>query len=213
MSITNIIWDWNGTLLNDVQLCHRVVTQLLYDNHLPSLSLDKYLEVFTFPIKKYYEAIGFDFKVKSFEELSQDFIDLYLAELDQVKLYPNTREILSWANTRFKLEIISAYEHNKLLTATSQLLDTSLFQSILGISDNHAHSKLHLLQGRLTGEDENKFLLVGDTLHDAEIAQECGIKCILVAQGHQSENRLKQNTGGYKIVDNLNALKQELELI
>lgn len=213
MSITNIIWDWNGTLLDDVPLCHKVVSKLLLDNHLPEISIQEYLDVFTFPIKSYYEAIGFDFSVKSFEELSQEFIHHYLLNLDQVKLYPGTQNLLEWSSERFELEIISAYEHNKLISATSKMLNTKLFRSITGISDNYASSKLHLFQKRLAGENNNNYLLIGDTLHDAEIAQACGIMCILIAHGHQSKEKLKQNSGYFKIVSNLAELRQELEMI
>jgi phosphoglycolate phosphatase len=35
--------------------------------------------------------------------------------------------------------------------------------------------------------------MVGDTLHDFEVAQHAGIQCILVASGHQSRQRLEKS--------------------
>jgi phosphoglycolate phosphatase len=32
--------------------------------------------------------------------------------------------------------------------------------------------------------------MIGDTVHDFEVASEMGVKCILIADGHQSEERL-----------------------
>jgi phosphoglycolate phosphatase len=55
-----IIWDWNGTLLNDVKECLQIINKSLHKRNLPALNLPRYLEKFQFPVKKYYEAIGFN---------------------------------------------------------------------------------------------------------------------------------------------------------
>ena len=35
--ITTIVWDWNGTLLDDVELCMTSINRLLQEHHLPQL--------------------------------------------------------------------------------------------------------------------------------------------------------------------------------
>ena len=57
----HIIWDWNGTLLDDKWLCVESINQALQKRNLPELSDDRYMEVFTFPVQEYYKAVGFDF--------------------------------------------------------------------------------------------------------------------------------------------------------
>ena len=47
-------------------------------------------------------------------------------------------------------------------------------------------------------------LLIGDTLHDAEVAAAADVDCVLVAHGHQSKERLKQS--GAQVVDSLEAI-------
>ena len=59
MKYESIIWDWNGTLLNDVGTAIDSINYLLKDRKLSPLTLDRYLEVFTFPVQNYYEQIGF----------------------------------------------------------------------------------------------------------------------------------------------------------
>ena len=49
----HIIWDWNGTLLNDVKLCADIMNNLLKTRSLPTITLEKYREIFTFPVKDY----------------------------------------------------------------------------------------------------------------------------------------------------------------
>jgi len=60
---SHIIWDWNGTLLNDVEWCIKVMNQLLVQRSLPPISdVSAYYEVFCFPIIKYYKNLKFDFE-------------------------------------------------------------------------------------------------------------------------------------------------------
>ncbi len=57
-----LIWDWNGTLLDDVTLCNDCLNQLLEAHGYPQ-RYDRagYRELFGFPIEDYYRCAGFDF--------------------------------------------------------------------------------------------------------------------------------------------------------
>ena len=57
----HIIWDWNGTLLNDRWLCVEAINQALNKRNLPMLTEGKYKDVFSFPVEDYYKKVGFDF--------------------------------------------------------------------------------------------------------------------------------------------------------
>ena len=76
----HIIWDWNGTLLNDVDFCRRIINRILVENDLPELSLNRYREIFTFPVEDYYKTAGLDFSKTSFEVLGKDFMVEYEAK-------------------------------------------------------------------------------------------------------------------------------------
>jgi phosphoglycolate phosphatase len=80
------------------------------------------------------------------------------------------------------------------------------FEGVAGLTDHYAVSKVD--RGRQLIRDFNinteKTWLIGDTTHDHEVAAELGVKCILIADGHQSKKRLLQ-TGGI-VIDNLNQL-------
>lgn len=62
----HVIWDWNGTLLDDVQIAINSMNSLLRKRELPTLNNKTYRNIFTFPVKEYYSKLGFDFKVDSF---------------------------------------------------------------------------------------------------------------------------------------------------
>ena len=94
----------------------------------------------------------------------------------------------------YKQAIISAMQHDELLKSVAALSIDSYFDYILGISDHYAHSKVE--NARDFFIDSNlkpaNVTLIGDTIHDSEVAAELGCRCILVATGHQSVKRLKE---------------------
>ena len=90
----HIIWDWNGTLLNDVQMCSDIMNNLLKVRSLPTITLEKYKEIFTFPVKDYYIKAGHNFENESFEKIGKDFIDEYEKRKTECTLYPFAAEVL-----------------------------------------------------------------------------------------------------------------------
>ncbi len=75
-----VLWDWNGTLLDDVALCVDALNRLLRIYHYPQqYSLAQYREIFGFPIEDYYVRAGFDFSKNSYKELADDYMQDYLA--------------------------------------------------------------------------------------------------------------------------------------
>ena len=63
MRYKHIIWDWNGTLLDDTWLCVEGINQALIKRNLTPISEDRYREVFTFPVRDYYKKLGFDLTI------------------------------------------------------------------------------------------------------------------------------------------------------
>ena len=78
MRYTDVIWDFNGTLLDDAGAGLACVEELLRRRGLPPLgSLARYREVFRFPIRDYYTDIGFDFSREPYEALADEWALLY----------------------------------------------------------------------------------------------------------------------------------------
>ena len=71
----HIIWDWNGTLINDAWLFVDVMNKFLTQRKLKSINVNKYRDIFGFPIKKYYEKLGFNLSKEPFEKLGLIFIE------------------------------------------------------------------------------------------------------------------------------------------
>jgi len=189
----HIIWDWNGTLLNDVDYCRKIINKILNENNLPELSLQKYREIFTFPVQDYYQAAGLDFSKKSFEVLGKEFIDDYEVNKLTCSLHDNAVEVLSLIHKQgIGQSVLSAYLHDNLVKILEHYNLTLYFDNIIGLDNIYAGSKTHL--GLMLIEKLNlpgtEILFVGDTLHDAEVAKAMGVDCVLIANGHQTEHKL-----------------------
>lgn len=189
-----IIFDFNGTLLNDVSLALEVNNYLIkkYLNKEP-LTLMQYRDIFTFPIKTFNERLGFDFNIFDFKKVSNDYINYYLSKEDDLKLYDGVKELLlKNIEKGYQNIIISACEQQILVNQLKKLEIYDYFDEVLGISDIYAESKMHLGKEFIKKqENKNEIIFIGDTVHDYEVAKEMGVSCILISQGHQSKQVLE----------------------
>lgn len=206
-----IIWDWNGTLLDDAELCLASINKMLEIRSLPTISLEKYRDVFTFPVIEYYTELGFDFELEVWETVAVEFIDLYMNELQNCILTSYAKETLeAFKQKGYRQAIISAMQHDNLLKSVSDLGIFHYFEHIGGIGDHYAVSKIDNAINYLnsSGVNPENMTLIGDTIHDSEVAAKLGCKCILVANGHQSYERLKKT--GLPVVQNLSEIEMFL---
>jgi phosphoglycolate phosphatase len=208
---TTIIWDWNGTLLDDAEICLAAINQMLKKRILPELSIIKYREVFTFPVIDYYRKVGFDFTKEEWEPVAMEFIDLYLKALPACGLTPYAARVLEeFRQKGYRQAIVSAMQHEALLKSVKDLGIYDYFDFIGGIGDHYGGGKIENARNYFiqSGINPQKVTLIGDTLHDLEVASELHCKCILVATGHQSVSRLAQT--GMPVINNLSEISSFL---
>lgn len=191
-----IIWDWNGTLLNDATICLDGINLMLEMRNVAALSMERYRQIFTFPIKNYYQAAGFDFEKEPFEIPAEEFILHYKRLLPLAGLFHDVVDTLEYFNKLgYRQFIVSAMEQNALAQSVSERGIDGFFEAVWGIENNLAHSKVHRAMQliKIFDIEPRQALIVGDTLHDAEVANELGIDIVLISRGHQNPARLSQN--------------------
>lgn len=205
--MNTVIWDWNGTLLNDIDLCINSINKLLKARQLPEIDIDTYKEIFSFPVKDYYKTLGFDFEKEDFSIPAHQFIDLYNEGFDSCSIQQYSVEVLTFFKEKgLRQFVLSAMEHDMLVKTLKSKGIENFFEGIAGLKDHYAVSKIE--QGFQLIRDYKieieRTWLIGDTIHDFEVAEELGVKCVLIADGHQSVKRLKQ-TGG-TVIESLKEL-------
>ena len=188
---THVIWDWNGTLLDDADWCLTVINTLLVDRNLsPIKDIAAYRDIFGFPVIDYYRRAGFDFEKEPFEIPAKEFIRQYHSNDNRFRLFDGASEVLAAVNKMGSRQaILSASELNNLRSQTDLFDIERYLDDILGISNIYAGSKLSIGQSYIRGIS-GKAVLIGDTIHDCEVAVALGIDCILIANGHQHKHKL-----------------------
>ena len=211
--IKHIIWDWNGTILDDSQLSVEIINNMLIKRNIPIMTKDEYSDIFDFPVKNFYKKIGFEFHKDSFESLSQEFLSTYEKRKYECKLRSYFIELQPIIKTNnIKQSILSAHpdEYLKEILFHFNILD--LFTHISGLKHILADSKIEngkKLIKEINISKEN-CLFIGDTIHDLAAAEAMGIEYYLLPSGHNSEQRLKNRTN--KIINDFNDIYQRLTI-
>lgn len=209
----HVIWDWNGTLLDDLDLCIEVTNSLLARRGLTPLDRARYYTLFDFPVRDYYARLGFQEHVDPFAQLSVEFISAYDTRRWECRLHPGAEAILeAVTESGMTQSILSAYRQETLREIVGHFGLSRHFIRLTGLDNIYAHSKLEL--GRAWVDELalplETLVLVGDTLHDREVAEALGIDCVLVASGHHNAERLRQRSS--RVVSDLAELALELGL-
>lgn len=191
--IKHIFWDFNGTILDDRDLCLKLLNKLLKTEKKPPISYEKYLDIFGFPIKDYYKKAGIEFKYQTFKEMSEWFISVYQPLSLKLSLYDGVIDSLKTIKEMNLNNIcLSASNKNNLLEQLKHYKIDGYFKDILGTDNVLALGKLEVAEKYIEekGIKKENSLLIGDTDADYELAKSLGFKCVLFTKGHQSKNRL-----------------------
>jgi phosphoglycolate phosphatase len=189
---THVIWDWNGTLLDDVDLCVEIINGLLKEHDLPEINRDSYRAKFRFPIIEYYRDLGFDYQKFPFEKLAVTFIERYETRVVNCALFEGAKDLLSSISAQNKAQsILSAAHESGLLQLTRHHGIDHQFAHICGLSDHYAASKVERGKALISqiALPAKQILLVGDTDHDLEVGRALGIEVLLLGDGHQHPSR------------------------
>lgn len=185
--IEAVCWDWNGTLLNDVDIARAAMNTVLAEHRLPVVpDLDAYRRVFGFPVRDFYARVGI---VESdFMLAATRYLELFARGISQARLQPGARATLSaLGQLGVQQVLISATVEDTLQRQLAPHRLDAHFAQILGIKDAYAPSKAEVAAAWLagSGHDPRRVLMIGDTNHDEEIAEELGVRFIRFGRGHQ----------------------------
>ena len=159
------------------------------------ISLEKYREIFTFPVKDYYLELGFDLEKEPFEISGLEFIKAYEKRKYDARLYPEVFFLLNELSKRGISHSILSAQHQALLNDLTQFYNIhDYFISIIGLDNHFAKSKIEngIEWMSRTNLNHQEILMIGDTNHDFEVARAIGIDCILLSHGHHCSSRLKK---------------------
>ena len=192
-----LIWDWNGTILDDALVCKTIANTMLSERGISTLpDMDAYRAVFGFPIKAYYEQMGYRFGPddEPYESVADEFIVWYDKLYRTSVLRPGIVEFLDKLHGEgYRQVLLSATRYDQLIEQVAAFGDVGdRFEQKLGMTDHYAFSKAALAKAFIEGEGipRERTLFIGDTDHDFEVSSAIGCPCVLLEGGHQSRQRL-----------------------
>lgn len=209
-----IIWDWNGTLLDDAHVCVGTMNPLLQSRNLQLINEDRYAELFTFPVREYYKLLGFDLINEDFAVPAMEFMQQYIASIGEARLREGSKDVIKYfRHAGISQLILSAMEQKLLEQLVNDHGLLSLIDGVYGITDHFGQGKTEAAM-RLMAERQiasKNTILIGDTIHDMEVAETLGCKCIIIPSGHQSLQRLEKEVerrAGIRIIAHLSELPE-----
>ncbi len=193
IALKHIIWDWNGTMLDDRLLTLSAMNSVLASRNMDELTEDQYLQFFTFPVIEYYRRLGFDFEKEPFSVSGTEFINEYNARAFEPQLHDGIIDLMDELNKIGVSHSILSASSQKILNtlATHHNID-HYFKAVLGQDNHYAYGKIEtgkMLINKL-GIAPKNILFVGDTEHDLDVANAIGTHCALLSWGHTSTERL-----------------------
>lgn len=206
-NIRHVVFDWNGTLLDDCDLAVATVNTLLRDANLPPVTRLQYRTLFRFPIIDFYHDLGLTGEGGRFPALMRTYLARFNAAVDECALHVGAQATIAGLNAAgLTVSILSASQRDTLIRSVqAKGLETWLLEAV-GLEDGHAHGKIAVAHAFVARHqlDPREVLLIGDTDHDHEVAEVLGWSFLFVEHGHQEGVRIRRHQA--KVLSDLSVL-------
>lgn len=192
--VTHIVWDWNGTLFDDICATYGASCEIFAALGLPTVTLTAYRAAYTRPISLFYSRLfARTFDAAEFDGLDQAFHTAYRVRMTQCSLAEGAKEALAcWRDRGGSQSLLSMWRHHELVPFVERCGIAGEFIRIDGLRGpgggrKSAHLARHLAALGLRPTD---VLLVGDSIDDAEAAADVGASCALYDGGYHDRGAL-----------------------
>lgn len=208
--IRHVVWDWNGTLLQDLPLVVESVNAALGDHGLEPITIADYTANYTRPVHAFYERLlGREITGAEWERIDSVFHDTYAAAVtDHAELMAGAREALAAVDASHASQsLLSMYPHHLLLPLVDHFGLDPHFEVVHGLVGVGGGRKLPHLERHLDemvhlhGDDPTSVLVIGDAIDDAVAAQHLGCRPVLLASGSHPREELEAS--GAPVVETL----------
>lgn len=208
MKYNTVFWDWNGTIIDDIDIAIESINSLLMPRGMKHFqNIKEYHNVFCFPIIEYYKKAGFDYSIEPYEKLADEYMAVYNQKAKTAKVFPDVRNTLKTLHNQGVRQIIlSASERLNLIEWLKDVGIYKYFDDVIGLDNIYAKGKIDIALNWLEKNtmDITKAVMIGDTTHDSEVAEAMGCDCILISRGHNGIEELKSTN--CKVFENANEL-------
>lgn len=206
-AVHRVVWDWNGTLFDDLEIVLEAVNLGVSGFGLPPITLDDYRNHYTRPVKVFYDRLfGRSVSESEWRELDRRFRDGYRELMSHARLTTDARAALDRvAGTTAGQSLLSMFPHDELVPLVETLGIDGYFDRIDGLRGEPGDTKAAYLESHLrsliSGEDPAGVLVIGDTPDDAVAAEHVGAQVVLYDNG--AHHRTDLEAVGVAVFDSL----------
>jgi phosphoglycolate phosphatase-like HAD superfamily hydrolase len=204
--VTHVVWDWNGTILDDNDAVVAAVNAVCAVFGRDPIELAYWRSIFRRPLLDCYrELLGRDLSTQDWSTIDRHYHDAYRVLLPTTRLAPGIPdELRRWQAAGRQQSLLSMWFHDELVPLVTEHGLADLFTRIDGLRvDTGGHGKTAHLIEHLTAlrVDPADVLVIGDVLDDAMAADAAGTRCVLVTTGVTS--RIALEASGVPVVDSI----------
>jgi phosphoglycolate phosphatase-like HAD superfamily hydrolase len=204
--MTHIVWDWNGTLFNDLDAVVDATNEIFDSYGLARVDLDAFRAIYTRPIWACYERmLGRPLEDGEWERLDAAFHDSYHRMMERCRLAADARHAIdALADAGHSQSLLSMWHHDRLTVAVRDYGIGEVFRRVDGLRPEEAGgSKAEFMVRHLSrlGVDPAEVVAIGDSVDDAVAARHAGARAVLYAGGMQGKAELDRF--GVPVVDRL----------
>ncbi|HEX4221874.1 MAG TPA: HAD hydrolase-like protein [Pseudonocardiaceae bacterium] len=211
-SALHVIWDWNGTVLNDFDVAFRSTNKAFREVGLPEIDADTYRARLRQPIQDFYAAIlGRELPADQCAAIEKAFDGYYADEELSTSLAAELPGLFQkWLDAGHTQSLLSLYRHDALRPEVERRGLSSYFALVQGTTPPYPLGKSAHLADHLAKLDiaPTNAVLIGDLVDDAKAARAAGARIVLYSGGFGCRDNLVAT--GAPVAD---SLVEALELV
>jgi phosphoglycolate phosphatase-like HAD superfamily hydrolase len=201
----HLVWDWNGTVLNDFEIILRSTNDSFTDHGLPLITAEQYRTQIKMPVRAFYaDILGHEPADEEWEGLDATFHKYYVAYEREARLSDGLPDLFrEWSGRGHSQSLLSMYHDDKLVPVVEHHGIAHHFELVQGTTPPRPSRKGLHLQDHLTRlrVDPARVVLIGDSPDDAAAAASVGARVILYSGGFAAAQSLQ--AAGAPIADSL----------
>ncbi|MEU3772619.1 HAD family hydrolase [Streptomyces sp. NPDC032472] len=204
----HIVWDWNGTLLHDIDAVIAATNASFAEFGFAPITLERYRELYVVPVPRFYERLMGRLPTEAeWEVMDAAFHRHYWEAAEDTGLTPGAKELLrDWEAEGLTQSLLSLAPHDRLVPLVREHRIDRYFLRVDGrTGPSHTSKAGHLVRHMEalahSGVTPEATVLIGDAVDDALAAAHVGARAVLYTGGSHSRTSLE--SAGVPVVDTL----------
>ncbi|MDG2215027.1 MAG: HAD hydrolase-like protein [Verrucomicrobiota bacterium] len=202
--IRNIIFDWSGTLVDDLRAVWASTNFTIEKSGHPKISLDQFRAEFSLPYDSFYQRVT---PGVSMDLLEKWYMESYRVEQKRVRPLPYACEFLNYCKVHKLKTLLLSTIHPDHYKVQSEAIKLDFDIEYVRVMDKRGKILSILEENQLSAKET---IFIGDMQHDVETAKLGGIGSCAVLTGYNKREQLEEVMPDF-IAENLEHLKTVLD--